>query len=308
MEVKSSEKYRYCQISENVIMFMKNDSIGQEIYDTVEKIVDNTANTWQKGRTREEMYHDTLQGKLAEDMYADFIKFYQPEQTILYLSYDDFREDGFEKHAPIDGILYLSGNKWLQNGLNIINNDVQNNQYGKVSPNTLSYLKSKGLYTVEVKSSRVPDKDYNGISKQAFRKAHQQQQLISNLRKRDFFVYPEFSRTIGKKVHNFNDYCKYVVEYHSQFAGLSKQELIREIVIKELETKCDIYTRIFMDWNTTESIIGYITGYALGTDFFIEPRIINMSRKDKSENALYYVFPIESCRNLLDIFNDNRLW
>lgn len=308
MEVKSSEKYRYCQILENVIMFIKNDSIGQEIYDTVEKIVDNTANTWQKDRTREEMLHDTLQGKLAEDMFADFIQFYQPEQTILYLSYDDFREDGFEKHAPIDGILYLSGNEWLQDGVNIINNDVQNNKYGKASPNTLAYLKSKGLYTVEVKSSRVPDKDYNGIDKEAFRNTQQQQQLISNLRKRDFFVYPEFSRTIGKKVHNFNDYCKYVVEYHSQFAGLSEQELIREIVIKELETKCDIYTRIFMDWNTTESIIGYITGYALGTDFFIEPRIINMSRKDKSENALYYVFPIERCRNLLDIFNDNRLW
>lgn len=111
MDIKSSEKYRYYQISENVIMFIKNNSIGQEIYDIVEKIVDNTANTWQKDRTKEEIYHDTLQGKLAEDMFADFIQFYQKEQTILYLSYDDFREDGFEKHAPIDGILYLCGNE-----------------------------------------------------------------------------------------------------------------------------------------------------------------------------------------------------
>lgn len=308
MEVKSSEKYNYYQIAENIIMFIKKDRLDKKINDDVDKLVDNTANTWQKNRTREEMIHDTLQGKIAEDMFADFIKFYQIQQSILYLSYDDFRHDNFKKHAPIDGILYLVGNSWLNHGIARINNDVQNNKFGKISAATRVFLKSKALYTVEVKSSRIPDRDYNEIDMNEFRKEHQQEQLIQKLRQRDLFVYPEFTRTLGEKVHNFDEYCKYVRENNNEFSRLSEEELRCKIIDKELETKCDVYTRIFMDLGNTDSVIGYLTGYTIGTDFFIDPRIINMSRKNKSENALYYIFPIKSCRNLLDIFKDSQLW
>jgi hypothetical protein len=164
------------------------------------------------------------------------------------------------------------------------------------------------LHTIEIKSSRIPDRDYIGVNKNAFSNIKQQKQLLSNLKKRDIFVYPKFTRSSGEEVHNFNQYCNYVRANFKGFFSLTEQELMETIIDKELEEKCKIYTRIFIDKVSTDSILGYLTGYALSNEFFLEPRIINMPRKNKSENALYYVYPIKECKSMLDIFKDNRLW
>ncbi|QAA30354.1 hypothetical protein [Clostridium manihotivorum] len=307
--MQKSRKYNYSQIDSNVIMFVAKDQISRYTNDNLERIASNTANTWQRDRNEDELLDNTIQGKIAEDMFGDFIEFYQTQQDIIYTSYDEFREDDFEKHAPIDGILCKAINDSLRDGIKRINEDIRNGgKFGKISNETRAFLKSKQLYTVEIKSSIIPIADYNGVDKSNFSNVYQQRNLIKNLRKRDMFVYPEFTRTLGKTVHDFKKYCEHVGENNRDFRGITGEDLIQRIIKKELETKCSIYTRIFFDFENTSSIIGYITGYALGSDFFIEPEIMNISKKNKSESAIYYKFPIEKCKNMLQIFNDTRIW
>jgi hypothetical protein len=307
LEVKKSNKYKYVSIDNNSIMFQKKDAINTASVD-VSTITSNTNNTWQKNRQNEELIKNTLQGKLAEDMFIDFIAFTQVKREIEYLPYDVFRKNNFKKHAPIDGLLFQSSNAYIKNGVERILEDINNNEFGKISIETRKYLNNKRLYTVEIKSSRIPDKDYASIDVDDFIKMNQQQTLVEALRKRDFFSYPKFTRSEGREVHNYDQYCEYVGKTNAQFSNLSGDELKSAIVSHELETMCDIYTRIFLDWEHTNSIIGYLTGYALKTDFFINPKIINMPRKGKSENAIYFIYPISETNYLSTIFTDERLW
>lgn len=307
MEIFTSDKYKYWFVDDNIIMFQKKSEI-KEINNDVLTIASNTVNTWQEDRQDKELINNTVQGKLAEDMFTDLISFMQTEGKITYLSYDDFRNDSLKKHAPIDGLLYESDNPNIDNGIDKILKDVESNDYGGISISTRAYLSQNKLYTVEIKSSRIPDKDYEGIDLENFQKQNQQQVLIETLRKRDYLTYPRYTRSLGQKVHDFNQYCEYVKINRTEFSGIDGEDLKSAIIAREIETKCDIYTRIFMDWDNTESLVGYLTGYALKTDFFESPRVINMYRKGKSENALYYVYPISKTKNLPSIFADKRLW
>lgn len=71
MEIKSSEKYNYYHIDENIIMFVKKNDSNRCDSNEVRRITDHTHNTWQKDRRKEELIQNTTQGKLAEDMLDD---------------------------------------------------------------------------------------------------------------------------------------------------------------------------------------------------------------------------------------------
>ena len=307
MNIVSSEKFNYWFINENVIMFQRKNRLNFLNGDVL-KIASNTVNTWQKERKHKEVVRDTVQGKIAEDMFEDLILLLQSEYDIRYLSYDNFRNDHFKKHAPIDGILYESSNTIMDSGIAKILKEVSSNEYGRISTETREFLNKNKLYTVEIKSSRVPDKDYEEIDLDNFKNKEQQLNIIEKLRKRDFLTYPRYTRLLGMKVHNFTEYCEYVKRKIVEFSDLECEELESTIISKEIEIKSDIYTRIFMDWNNTESVIGYLTGYALKEDFFETPRVINMFRRGKSENALYFVCPIRKTRGVEEIVCDDRLW
>lgn len=302
--------FQYRRLKDNsIIIFRKKDSDNSNVQ-KVNVLANNTCNTWQEDRDYKEKVKNTYQGKLAEDMFAGFVDAVQhgKNKEFMYIPYDSFRDDDFEKHAPLDGILCEISNIHIEEGKKKILEDVKNNKYGTLTTQTLEYLSKNKLFTVEVKSSKVPTADYVNICMDNFSKFEEQLKLIEALRKRDIITYPKLTRTKGLDIHDWEGYCKYAKEKISKYKDLDGDKLKEKIISDEIKRNCDIHTRIFIDNTSTESEIGYLTGYALKTDFFKKPKIDNMSQKNKSEKALYFMYPIKDSMNLIELFNDDRLW
>ena len=79
---------------------------------------------------------------------------------IKYMSYDVFRDDNYSKHAPFDGFLYDTRSPFLDEGIVRVTEDVNKHNYGKLKDETFAWLTSHHVYTVEIKSSKIPHKDY----------------------------------------------------------------------------------------------------------------------------------------------------
>ena len=231
-------------------------------------------------------------------MFEAYIK--EQNQNILYCSYDNFRSDEYKKHAPFDGLIYESSNQDFHNAINKINADVGNDRFGRISDQTFEWIRKHKIYTVEIKSSKIPEKDFPGTT---FNSWDSQKKLINNLRKRDLFFYPKYNRTDGKAIHNFEDYIDFV----RQEKKFPKNNFIKELIKSELDSKCDIYFRIFIDKNSTDKFIAYVLGYTLKETFFLNPKIINMPG-GKSGNAIYFAFPIEKSKSLRELLSDKDLW
>lgn len=303
------KEFKYARLKDSIIIFRKKDSVNSNSK-TVSVLANNTCNTWQKDRDYNEKVKNTSQGKLAEDMFAEFVNtLYQGEsKQFMYISYDDFRQDKLKKHAPLDGILCEISNIHIEEGKKKILEDVDNNKYGILTPETLAYLSENKLFTVEIKSSKVPKADYNDICKYNFSSGEEQLKLIEALRKRDIFTYPKLTRASGSSIHNVDDYYEYAKNNVPKYKDFEGDKLKEEVISDEIKKNCDIYTRIFIDNESTESEIGYLTGYALKSDFFKNPKIIKMPQSNKSEKALYFSYPISSSMNLIQLFTDDRLW
>jgi hypothetical protein len=231
-------------------------------------------------------------------MFESYIK--AQNQNIVYCSYDNFRSDEYKKHAPFDGLIYESSNQNIHNAIAKINADVENDSFGRVSDQTFEWIRKHKIYTVEIKSSKIPEKDFPGT---IFNSWDSQKKLINNLRKRDLFFYPKYNRTGGKEIHNFQDYIDFV----RQKKNFSESNFLKELIKSELASKCDIYFRIFIDKNSTNKFIAYILGYTLKETFFQSPKIINMPG-GKSGNAIYFAFPIEKSKSLSGLLFDKDLW
>ncbi len=301
-----NENFKFHNKYNTIIIFKKKSDLSYAYQNqTAINIAKHTHNTWQKNRPYEEILENTVQGKIIEEMFEEFVRY--SNKGISYISYDDFRNDNFEKHAPIDGLLFQKENNNVKSCITKIIKDVQGNQFGKITEKTRDFLRSQAVFTVEIKSSRIPDKDYPHKIKD-FNTWKNQEEIISNLRKRDFLLYPKYTRNLGKNIHNFDQYISFVKGNNSMYGAMPKDTFIKALLTEEMQDKCDIYTRIFVDKDHTDNLIAYMLGYTLRECFFYEPRIINMPRLGKSENALYYVYPIEKSNQILDIFDDNRIW
>ena len=302
----TSRNFKF-HINDNTIIVFKKLSELEYAFQNIAaiNIAKHTHNTWQKNRPYEEILSNTVQGKIIEEMVEDFI--HSSNKGISYISYDDFRKDDFKKHAPIDGLLFRKGNSQVDYCITKIIEDVQENQYGKITEETRDFLRNHKVFTVEIKSSRIPDKDYP-IRSNDFNSWETQKEIISNLRNRDFFVYPKYTRNSGKTIHSFEQYSSFVMDNILIYNDMSRDDFINFLLNEELKDKCYIYTRIFVDNTHTDSLIAYMLGYTLRECFFHEPKIINMPRPGKSEDALYYAYPISKGNQILDIFDDDRIW
>lgn len=307
MQLYDSGNYKYACLDMGLVVFTRKSELVQSKGEVV-RIASNTSNTWQQDRSQEEKLSNTAQGKQAEEMFSDFVSFFQTRKSIVYMSYDEFRNDNFAQHAPMDGILFKNGNPVIDDIVRLILKDQEEGSYVKLSTHVRKQLTDASVYTVEIKSSRIPDKDYKLIDRDNFQNRRQQNTLIDALRERDLFTYPEYTRSLGKGIRNFEQYCEYVRVSVPEFANMTGDELRSAIVLHESRAKSDIHTRIFLDWTSTGSVIGYLLGYALKDDFFKEPKIITMPRKGKSEDALYYAYPIRKTEALQSLFTDSRLW
>lgn len=302
MEIYSIKNFKVFNLESTLVIFKPKKELCYAYKNpTILKIAKHTLNTWQKNRSFKEILDNTVQGKVVEEMFENYIE--AKNAGIKYTSYDVFRTDNYFKHAPFDGFLYKNDNPFFKESIHKVTQDVERNTYGKLSDETFTWLTDHHMYTVEIKSSKIPDKDYPYQGNIQFNSLQYQSGIINNLRKRDFFVYPKYNRTNGSLIHNFSDYAKYVKSLNIPFQGDFNTELLN----KERKGKCDIYTRIFIDRKKSKSFIAYMLGYTLKDSFFYNPRIINMPSK-KSRKAVYFAFPISSAHHINELMIDKSLW
>lgn len=281
----------------------------------IEQIVSHTVNTWQKDRKAAEIRRDTMQGKKAELVLENFL---QDHSKLTYLSYDKFRGDLYRKHAPFDGLLFckVTDPALLQGFLSRIKDEVADSETGKISIQLRKELEANRIYTVEIKSSSLKKRDYEGVmfyngtekgdagnltfprTKAAYR------QIVRNIKRWDYFVYPYYKRTSGE-IRSFYDYAEAVRgNFDHQVRQQGNQAFLRGLMITEYENACDFYTRLYFDYQTNEI---YLPGYLKKGSFYENPYIAHMPG-GKSGQALYYMRSITDGNSFLQIDQDIGGW
>lgn len=183
------KNFKVHKLENSLIIFKPKKELDYVYQDaTVLNIADHTQNTWQKNRPFEEILDNTVQGKVVEEMFENYIE--AQNSGIKYMSYDVFRKDNYSKHAPFDGFLYDIGSTFLKEAIGRVTEDVNKSNYGKLKDETFAWLTGHRIYTVEIKSSKIPDKDYPYQTNLDFNSWGYQKAIINKLRKRDFFCLP----------------------------------------------------------------------------------------------------------------------
>lgn len=272
------------------------NEITADSNDAVSQIVWHTANTWQANRGTAEKGRDTKQGKQAEQAVSLFFSKYHT--SVKYISYDDIRTDNFLKHAPFDGVLVdcnKVSNTTLTEKFAKINKEIADGLYGSISPELRAELYDAGIYTVEIKSTKVNDKKRKTAAFSSYNETVQIKNLLTAICVDDFLTYPHFRRTGD---YDWNSYCSYVqrrVPELSSFTGIALQNAIKEI---ELANMDDFYIRVYMDEIHNKALI---LGFITKEDFMVSPYIKKMILWGKSENALYLAKPLTARKPLEDL-------
>lgn len=239
----------------------------------IEKITSHTHNTWQHDRFDPEKRENTIQGKKAELVIEKVLK---DNSTFRFLAYDKMRKDGFNKHAPFDGIIYHDdiNASVLQSAVDQINSDVAGSagDSGAITVETREYMETNGIYTIEIKSSLLQyPRDYRCINGdvETVRSYDNYFRLCEYIKKfYDYFVYPHFCRD-NKNITSFYDYTKYIRNIN-HYDIRDKEKFVYSLMKQEFDNACNIYTRVFLDIKRNEILI---PGYIVKTRFFEEPRI-----------------------------------
>lgn len=272
------------------------NELPEENENYIDKIVENTANTWQQGRDDNEKRQNTLQGKLAERAVMYYLS--QAAKDLIYIPYDSFRADNYEKHAPFDGLIFKKSAvsaAGLKTFIDKINAEVQLYAGGKITESLRRELLENRIYSVEIKSTKVTGRHrpykFNGYRCDAAR-------VIAGILKDDFLTYPHYLREGDME---WEEYCNYVKSVDHCFSGLIGKDLSDAVKAKELANMDDFYIRVYVDMeNRAVLIIGYIT-----REVFIEtPALKKMVQKYKSEDALYLYKTLKS-RNFIKNFVDD---
>lgn len=247
--------------------------------DNIKTIANNTAETWQPNRSAIEKEKDTNLGKLAENIISSYIKISIPQ--IRYLSYDDFRKDGFTKHAPFDGLLFANNiNEVVLNGMiDKINDEVNKDDYGKITDGLKDEIASCGIYITEIKSTRI-------TKRHKFNNNVDLDKILND----DFLEYPKYTRY--DKNDTINDFQSYIA-FIKENKGLVYSE--KELKNIEKANMRHIYVRIYID---IEAQNAYIIG-VISKDSFIKNAIIKkMKQVGKSEKALYLAVSLRKGENI----------
>ncbi|MGQ7366421.1 hypothetical protein ACTGXS_02445 [Streptococcus suis] len=295
---------KFIEFDDAVIGAINREYLGKLSNDEIKTITKNTVNTWQPYRKDSELISNTLQGKIVEEVFSEYVT---RDSDLCFIPYDKFRVDAFKKHAPFDGLLMKADNPFVKEGIKRIVESYSRNHYRYIDKEEKEWLRQNGIYTVEIKSSKIPKNDYPADLSN-FLDRNIQAEIIGNLKQRDFFVYPVFTRTHGNKIHNFEDYINHVREKYDYKKNWSQEKLISDTLDFEKKSACDIYTRIFVHDRNKDEYVCYLLGYAIRDDFYSNPKIINMPQIGKSELAIYYVYPIAKSLSIKLIFGDDRLW
>lgn len=240
----------------------------------VKTIIENTVETWQPNRSPVMKSNDTKLGKLAEELVTAYIKSNIP--SISYLSYDDFRTNNFKKHAPFDGLIFSNKiNINILKSLTIeINQEITNDEFGRISDKLKSKCLSNKIFLVEIKSTRITDRHKNSVG----------DVIIDTILKDDFLEYPKYLRVDkNNSIHNFNDYISFAKQ-NRNFKCVKESSCEEEIKSEEKLNMRHIYIRIYIDESTN---IAYLVGCISMKTFASEMILKKMKQPNKSEWALY---------------------
>ena len=216
-------------LTEEDVVCIKASSVG--IDQNASFIAKFTENTWQKNRGLKEKTRDTAQGKNAE---LAVIHFLDSNGKIGYIAYDDFRDDGFEKHAPFDGILF---NKTIETNIvktiiADVNNEVHLSKYGEISATLREKIKRQNVYCVEIKSTKINEK-----------KMYNKEVSIDSILNDDFLTYPLYARS---GYYSTESYI-FLAKKRLNLSGWIDMPELKKIVFENEErNNSDIFIRVYV--------------------------------------------------------------
>lgn len=229
-----------------------------------------TDNTWQRFRRLSEKKSDTDQGKRAEEAVQIYL---DKERNIAYIPYDDFRNDGFKKYAPFDGIAFSNATsvKVVTKVIQKINKEIAASSYGDISASLREEIFKLGIRCIEIKSTKVNSRKTDDNGNVDFDK------ILSN----HFLTYPLFART-----GNFTrrDYVFFAKKKMKLKGFLEYEDLEQKVFENEKANSSDIYIHVYMDDH-----FYYLIGYISKEVFFKICDIKKLIKPRKSGRALYLV-------------------
>lgn len=269
----------------NNVIIMDFDDVVDNSNNEIADISTHTFNTWQKDRLMNEKVSDTKIGKFAEDAVITAFNFLDIPN---YYSYDDFRTDNFELHAPFDGIFIDNSKEYI---FKLVNDKVKE-EGSQLSIKTKNILRDYKTFTCEIKSTRLADKYKSRSNFISYSDEQSLNRLIDYLFTLDFLNYPHFTR-YGDM--SYSQYCQFVrTKYKLNVSDNELNSYIRNI---ELEFASDIFIRVFVDEILKKVII---MGWIDRVTFLTPPETHKLILPGKSELPLYFVkalkkgFPLES--------------
>lgn len=275
----------------------------QEEQGVINQIVENTENTWQPGRERQETFGNTEQGKTAEKIVEAFME-QEFGQTLEMKSYDSIRCDNYEKHAPFDFLIWERGKVNIEPIVTAIQNDIRAaaGRYVRISQPTRKLCRENGVKIAEVKSTKVAERHKNIAN---FNGNYEDNISVKNLINRiiasdDFLCYPAYRRKEIRSDYSIEDYCNEVKARYEWLADYDGTKLVEQIIAHECKIQlCDLFVRVYID---EEASRGFIIGWIQKEDFYSgEVQFKRMSQPNKSEYALYWAKPLRHLKEIQKI-------
>ncbi len=258
--------------------------------DIVNQIAENTDNTWQQNREKQETVDNTEQGKIAERMVEVFIE-QEFGQTLEICSYDSIRCDNLEKHAPFDFLIWERGTTDIEPVVVSIQNDIRaaTGRNVRISEYTRRLCKTNGIKIVEVKSTKIGERHIEGAG---FNGDYEDDESVAALVDRiiqddDFLCYPAYKRREERIDYSIEDYCNEVRANNTWLTAFSGTELRDRIVAHECSKQlCDLFVRVYIDEIAQK---GFIIGWIRKEELYSgDVQFKRMIKRDKSECALYW--------------------
>ncbi len=279
------------------VIFVKY-SEGEHNDGVAARIADNTAQTWQQNRGRQETLNNTIQGKTAEELFHQYMLQNSPE--IHLLSYDEIRNDNYTKHAPFD---FLAWNEDCD--IDAIVRSVQrdiarSDRYVRISQETRALCRDENVKILEVKSTKITDRHkkqckFNVSRNSDLPKVNALAEVILD---DDYLTYPLFCRKTTKDDYSVNDYIE-----------LLRSRSIRvwdEAGMRRFETSAqlaDAFVRVYVD---EAANVGFVVGWIDKRRFYDNAVIKKMPQRGKSELALYFAASLRTgcdIDDFSDLFN-----
>jgi hypothetical protein len=225
------------------------------------RIAAHHCNTWQASRKHAEKTGDILVGKVAERAVEQALD----ALHIDYVPWDLIRDDGYKKHAPLDGFFatgkraeYIRSERFAER--------VRSHLDGtRFAPGVLERLSNRGVYGYEVKATRI-----------AARHLRRAEVDPAKLLRDRFIMYPMVR------------------------AGELTCRLREKLLRRESRDKVAEHTPPYLFQAHVEELCDgngwrvYISRFILTSDFF-EAKDLDVRalvQKGKSDKAIYYALPL----------------